>query len=108
MMALQVTLESSGCNGLWTAPLWIAPESWVSPQRKTGELDIFERGCKVEDGYLLSLGAYGEYIWEDAWQMLGQPDAASSFVAYLEFDRSADKLTSFRCSLGSSPITDGV
>jgi len=110
MLALQVTLESSGCNGLWAAPLWIAPETghWHSPQRATGELDIFERGCAVKDGYVLSLGSSSEYIWTDAWQEEGQPGATSSFVAYLEFDRSTDKLTSFRCPWSSNPITDGV
>jgi len=108
LLELQVTLESHGCNGLWVAPLWIAPDHWSAPQHATGEVDIFERGCSVEDGYLLSLGEEGSYILNNAWQQKGQPNTESSFTAYLVFNRSHDTLTTYHCPQNSNPIIDGT
>jgi len=108
LLTLQVTLESSGCNGLWVAPIWIAPQTWAAPQRDTGEVDIFERGCYSNDGYLLSLGSHTSHVWQDAWQEKHQPEANTSLTAFLEFDRNDDKLTVYRCPLGANPITDGT
>lgn len=106
LLELQVTLDSHGCNGLWVAPLWIAPETgrWVSPQHATGEVDIFERGCSVGDGYLLSLGEQSPWIRQKAWQQNGQPNMESSFTAYLVFNQSQDTVTTYHCPKGTNPI----
>jgi len=105
LKAVQVNLEGSDCDGLWVAPLWIAPEHWERPQFKTGEVDIFERGCARGNGYVLSLGLGN---WLSAWDEDWQRNKRSSFAAYLEFDRDADTITTYLCPLGANPIVDGT
>lgn len=105
LKAVQVTLDSSDCDSLWVAPLWIAPESWKRPQSQTGEVDIFERGCARGNGYVLSLGLGN---WLDAWNEDSKPNAKSSFTAYLEFNRDVDTITSYLCPRGANPMSDGT
>jgi hypothetical protein len=108
LRALQVNLESTGCNGLWTAPLWMTPKSWAFPQVQTGELDIFERGCKKEDGYLASFGADDKNIVRDAWGEQGTPNVDTKFTAFMTFDPLKDTVRFYKCPFGSSPMTVGT
>lgn len=106
LTALQVHLKSSGCNGVWAAPLWMTPDSWHAPQEATGELDIFERGCSSKDGYLTSFGSRDPFIVYDSWGQQNKPDDPSDFVAYMEFDVSKDTVSMRRCDPGSNPIAN--
>ena len=92
LRALQATLQSSGCDGLWAAPLWIAPKSWAAPQHATGEIDVFERGCSTANGYLLSFGESDQYIVPEAWGENGKAGAATALTAYRVSDKSALQL----------------
>lgn len=108
LRALQVDLQSSECDGLWVAPLWIAPESWVAPQHSTGEIDIFERGCAAADGYLLSFGEEPRYIINDAWGEQGNTAAHTALTAYLTFDPDKNTVDIYKCPLKSNPIDVGT
>ena len=107
LRGLQVNLESSGCDGLWAAPLWMVPSHWEPPQHMTGEIDVFERGCDTKDGYLLSLGENSTWILNDAWGEQGKPGAATKLTAYLQFDPVADRIAVYKCPFGSTPMRDG-
>ena len=107
LRALQASLQSSGCNGLWAAPLWIAPESWTKPQHATGEIDIFERGCSTADGYLLSFGESSSYIVPEAWGENGKAEATTNLTAYMTFDPSKKAIDIFTCPFDSNPIEVG-
>jgi len=37
--------EWEDCEGVWTAPLWLTPKTWVAPQGLSGEIDLIET-CK--------------------------------------------------------------
>lgn len=106
---LQVDLQSKDCEGLWTAPLWIAPRPgrWRPPQHATGEIDIFERGCSREDGYLLSYGENDPYIIHNAWLQQNQPQDDTHLRAYIKFDMDKDVITTYSCALDRSPIHTG-
>lgn len=112
LRALQADLQSNGCNGLWAAPLWIAPQHWTAPQNETGEIDIFERGCAASDGYLLSFGQDDtggkDWIVHDAWGEQNQADAPSVFTAYMTFDPINDKIDVYKCPFKSNPIESGT
>jgi len=108
MVAVQAQLDSSNCNGLWVAPLWIVGTKWISPQSSTGEIDMFERGCYANDGYLLSLGSEEDTVMQKAWQEQGKPKISSSFTGFFTLDRASDVLTAYRCPSGSNPISDGT
>jgi hypothetical protein len=105
--ALQATLQSSGCDGLWAAPLWIAPRSWAAPQHATGEIDVFERGCSTADGYLLSFGESAQYIVPEAWGENGKAGAATALTAYMAFDPTKDTIDVYHCPIKSNPIEVG-
>lgn len=116
---IQASLVSSGCNGLWVAPLWMVGSVWHSPaplgsnsslksQHQTGEIDIFERGCDPNDGYLLSYGEGDPFVEHDAWGMAGKPDDAIDITVYLDFrPNGEDKVDSYVCPKGSMPAKDG-
>lgn len=108
LKSIQFSFESSGCGGLWVAPLWLAPERWTHPQYKTGEIDVLERGCSKWDGYIMSFGSSPEYILKDAWKERGNPSANTKFAAYVSFDRDRDEVSVYRCPHGSYPISDGL
>ena len=109
LVALQASLQSSGCDGLWAAPLWITPQaqSWKPPQSKTGEIDVFERGCYKDDGYLLSFGGETTNVLEDAWKQKGKHGTATALTAYMTFDRKKDNIDVYLCPLKSNPIEVG-
>jgi len=116
LMKLQATLDSNGCQGLWAAPLWISPQNWQSPQHASGEIDIFERGCSRDDGYLTSFGETDPYIYHDSWKQKGKGGSldSTSFTAYVTFSPGAydnpgiiDQVAIYRCPKGSNPIVDG-
>lgn len=108
LQALQVSLKSSNCNGIWAAPLWIAPAGWKAPQHTTGELDIFERGCSASNGYVTSFGEIDQYIIFDSWGEKGNPTANTQLTAYMEFDPAADHVKIYKCPYGSNPISEGT
>lgn len=108
LRALQVSLKSKNCNGLWVAPLWIAPQGWQAPQHATGELDLFERGCSTADGYVTSFGESAPYILFDSWKEKNNPTASTELTAYVTFDPNADIVTTYKCPFGSNPISDGT
>jgi hypothetical protein len=110
LRALQVTLESKNCDDLWVAPLWMCPSEWVTPQHKTGEVDFFERGCSIKDGYLLSFGESSPWIIDDVWGEKGTNNTnnPSSFTALLTFDPTADEVCAYKCPKGSDPLRDGT
>ena len=107
LAGLQAHLTSSDCNGLWACPLWLVGEYWETPQHETGEVDVFERGCYVEDGYVLSFGSGGSYVKQDAWDEQNQPTKSTNITAYLEFDHSQDTVRYYRCPPGSEPAKQG-
>eukprot|EP00927_Polykrikos_kofoidii_P057933 TRINITY_DN52184_c0_g1_i1.p1 TRINITY_DN52184_c0_g1~~TRINITY_DN52184_c0_g1_i1.p1 ORF type:complete len:428 (-),score=43.78 TRINITY_DN52184_c0_g1_i1:26-1309(-) len=107
ILAMQANLVSEHCNGLWVAPLWMTPRNWKPPQHATGEIDFFERGCSRDSGYLLSFGESGSFIDKNAWDEQGAPDRASRFTAYMQFNRSADVVTAYKCPYGSTPMSTG-
>jgi hypothetical protein len=108
LRALQVDMKSSGCNGLWVAPLWMTPENWAVPQHGTGEVDFFERGCSTKDGYLTSFGESEQYIVNNSWEEENTPNVETSLTAYMTFDPTADKVDIYKCPLGSNPLEDGT
>lgn len=108
LAALQVRLQSSGCNGIWAAPLWMVGDTWHQPQHATGEIDIFERGCSRDDGYVISFGEGGKYVLRNAWGQQGTPTVPSDFVAFMEFDPQNDKVSIYKCDSDANPIKDGV
>lgn len=107
VLALQAHLTSAGCNGLWVCPLWIAPQNWQYPQHATGEIDIFERGCAKNDGYLLSFGEKDSWIVNDAWKEAGQPEASTCLTAYMTFDAAQDVISVYKCPFNSDPLRHG-
>ena len=119
LMKLQATLESSGCQGLWAAPLWISPQNWIPDQWQSGEIDIFERGCIKQDGYLTSFGNIDSAIKHDSWKQQGQgfQEDSTSLTAYITFSPGAydnpdapgspDQVAIYRCAKGANPIEDG-
>lgn len=117
---IQASLVSSGCNGLWVAPLWMVGSVWhatfnsapfnssVNSQYQTGEIDIFERGCDQDDGYLLSYGEGDPWVEHNAWGMEGKPNDAIDITVYLDFrPHGEDKVDSYVCPKGSMPAKDG-
>merc|ERR1712186_54722 len=73
-----------------------------------GEIDIFERGCDPDDGYLLSYGEGDPWVEHDAWGMGGKPDDAIDITVYLDFrPNGEDKVDSYVCPKGSMPAEDG-
>jgi hypothetical protein len=109
---IQASLTSSGCHGLWVAPLWMAPQTWIPPQHATGEIDIFERGCWLTDGYVLAFGENEtyknetyKYVRKDAWGEEGKPAERSAYTVYLDFRPDGkDQVDSYLCPLGTTPI----
>jgi len=117
---IQASLVSSGCDGLWVAPLWMVGSVWHlsstsnvsvnSPrsQHETGEIDIFERGCDLDDGYLLSYGELDQYVENDAWNYAGKPKDDIDITVYLDFrPNGEDKVDSYVCPKGSNPAETG-
>lgn len=105
--ALQVDMQSSGCDNIWVAPLWISPPPghWNPPQHATGEIDLFERGCipgPNPPGYILSYGEGPPYIYPSAW---GETDAGkpSNFRAFMKFDQAKDEITTYTCPIADDP-----
>jgi hypothetical protein len=107
LRSIQATLESEGCDGIWAAPLWIAPDNWAFPQHATGEVDIFERGCDKKDGYLLSFGEGDPWIIHDAWGEQDKPTASTRLTAFMQFDPAQDKVSIYSCPFGANPIDVG-
>lgn len=107
LKALQVHLKSSGCDGVWAAPLWITPLTWIEPQHASGEVDVFERGCATNDGYLVSFGDSEPFIMHNAWGEQGKAADPSDFVAHMAFDFANDKVTMRRCPPDSNPMATG-
>lgn len=107
LRAMQANLQSSGCDGLWAAPLWMVGRSWALPQSATGEIDFFERGCVPGAGYILSFGAEDKNILKDAWGEQGKAEAATALTAYMTFDPTADNIDVYLCPLNSNPIQVG-
>jgi hypothetical protein len=101
--SIRADLVSEGCQGLWVAPLWMAPEHWKAPQHATGEVDVFERGCVQDSGYVASFGEAPPWVIENAWYEQGHPDVPTNFTAYMTFDAPQDRVTMYKCPLGSSP-----
>ena len=107
LRALQANLESSGCDGLWVAPLWMVGSGWALPQSATGEIDFFERGCVPGAGYVLSFGAEDKNILKDAWGEQVGAKATTALTAYMTFDPEKDSIDVYRCPLKSNPIEVG-
>lgn len=103
-LAIQATLKSSKCEGIWAAPLWICPEHWQFPQHATGEIDIFERGCDQCRGYVLSVGESQQFVFRNAWHDLDPSRDSIFFTAYLTFDRDKDEVKAWKCEVGAEPI----
>lgn len=108
LKAVQMDVKSSDCNGLWVAPVWMAPKTWNSPQHGTGEVDFFERGCNLKNGYQTSFGETGPYIFNNSWEEEGKPDADTSLTAYMTFDQNADEVTMYKCPIDSNPLKNGT
>jgi hypothetical protein len=107
LRALQANLVSSGCDGIWAAPLWMVGKDWALPQSATGEIDFFERGCFPGTGYVLAFGGEDKNILKDAWGEQGKATAATALTAYMTFDPNIDSIDIYRCPLQSNPIEVG-
>lgn len=87
LLSLEATLDASEeCDGLWVAPLWLAPDHWSPPQHATGELDVFEQGCVPGAGYVVSFGESKRYVLRDVWE--GEQSLSISIL----FDRDKDEV----------------
>ena len=115
LVRMQAKLESNGCNGHWAAPLWITPQDWNPPQHKSGEIDLFERGCVRQDGYLTSFGENDPWIEHNTWQQQNQgnqPDS-TALTAFVIFNPAGyneptkDFISIFNCPFDSNPIVTG-
>jgi len=49
MRTLTWDAQWDGCDDVWTAPLWLTPARWHSPQGQSGEIDMMET-CKNNHG----------------------------------------------------------
>merc|ERR1711953_745864 len=73
-----------------------------------GAIDIFERGCELEDGYLLSYGEGDPFVEHNAWDMAGKPADDIDITVYLDFrPNGEDKVDSYVCPKGSNPAETG-
>ena len=45
---------------------------------------MFERGCDLDDGYLLSYGEGDPWVEHNSWGMQGKPDDAIDII-FLDF-----------------------
>ena len=107
MKTLEVSLKSKGCGTLWAAPLWMVSDRWAYPQSKTGEIDIFERGCHKSSGYLLSYGSDPRFVKNDVYDEGSNNNAETNLTAFFEFDQGADEIKTWKCPFGSDPSGKG-
>jgi hypothetical protein len=56
---IEFDFDFSGCGDVWAAPLWITPETWISPGGTSGEIDFIEM-CPV-GAASTNFGAGGQY-----------------------------------------------
>lgn len=112
LRAVQVTLDSENCNPSWVAPLWMTPSSetpggcqWKIPQDSSGEIDIFERGCKQGVGFLLSYGSRDENIRTNAWGEATNPTGPTHFTALMKFHPDVDLIETWKCPVTTRDLS---
>lgn len=49
LASLEFTFRIADCRGVWIAPLWFSPVTWVQPQCTSGEIDLLE-SCNPNGG----------------------------------------------------------
>lgn len=80
---IEFDFDFSGCQDVWTAPLWITPEKWMSPGSTSGEIDFVEM-CPVGSAST-NFGAPGEAgETEMSWGSGSNSNGPKHFVLSLD------------------------
>lgn len=115
LRSLQFAASTSGCFGaqsVWAAPLWMAPDHWVAPQGRSGEIDFMER-CGNQQGTGIALN-FGAPAAAGARSSYAIDDTDREHVYYFEFqspwsgEKVGDAVEAYQCAEGTMPSLQGI
>lgn len=102
---IEFDFDFSDCQDVWTAPLWITPETWISPGSTSGEIDFVEM-CPVGSAATNFGAAGGVGENQMAWGSGSSSNGPKHFV--LSIDDGGNLKTKI-CNLdGATGCYDGA